>query len=274
MWKSYHNHTWRCKHAEGDVEDYCSAALTRGVPILGISDHTPFPDDRWLFRRMSYYQLDQYMTAIDKARERHDDIIILKSMECDYVPEFEPFFHEELLMRHGCDYLIGSVHWFPSRDGWIEVPDARKDKAVLREYTDYYIMAMNCRDFLFMAHPDIFGFFYTDWDAETEACSKAILAAAEDMGVFLEINSHGLRKSKISTEKGLWTKYPVRQFWELAAQYRGKVVVSSDAHRPEHVTAGLVECYDMVEHLGLEVADLGFAEGSQRLKIEGEGVTH
>ena len=45
--KNYHTHTYRCQHASGDVEDYCEAAVEQGLQVLGISDHTALPDDRW-----------------------------------------------------------------------------------------------------------------------------------------------------------------------------------------------------------------------------------
>ena len=31
--KNYHTHTYRCKHAVGDVDEYCRAALEQGLTI-------------------------------------------------------------------------------------------------------------------------------------------------------------------------------------------------------------------------------------------------
>ncbi len=258
--RNYHTHTWRCGHAQGDVHDYCHHARKHGVGVIGMADHTPFPDNRWLFRRMRYDQLGEYMAAIDNARHRYTDVLVLKSMECDYVKEFEGFYNDELLGECACDYLIGSVHWFRTPAGWVEVPDACPDREHLWAYTDQYVAAIGFDRFLFMAHPDIFGMFYSCWDEEAVSCSKAILSAAEARDIPLEINSHGLRKSYIRTASGERPKYPIAPFWRLAAEYSIKVVVSSDAHRPEDLTAGISECVEMAMKNGLNLADFGFLE--------------
>jgi histidinol-phosphatase (PHP family) len=262
--KDYHNHTFRCNHATGDVEDYCRVALERNITVLGISDHTPLPDDKWLFRRMKHETLDDYVFAIKKARVRYPELTLLASMECDYLAEYELFFREELLGRHGLQYLIGAVHWYPTKDGWVEVPDGNCERDHIVAYTKQYLRAMNNRDFLFMAHPDIFGCFYPSWDVETETCSKEILAAARDLNVVLELNSHGLRKSKIKTDKGECNKYPILQFWEMVPDYDVQVVINSDAHHPEHIGVGTDKCYEIARQLNLKIVDFSFLEGTTR----------
>ncbi|MCK5198693.1 MAG: hypothetical protein KAR21_10100, partial [Spirochaetales bacterium] len=68
---NFHSHTWRCKHATGTVKDYVDAAISavgatgrspllHESPILGISDHTPLPDNRWSHVRMDMSELDAY----------------------------------------------------------------------------------------------------------------------------------------------------------------------------------------------------------------------
>src|ERR1043166_3597106 len=261
--KEYHSRTSRCNHATGDVEDYCAAAVERGIDVLGISDHTPLPDDRWLFRRMKYEHLGEYLSAIDRAAARYPTLCVLKSMECDYLNEYSDFYRDELLGKYSLQYLIGAVHWFKTNTGWVEVPDGKCEKEHLIRYTEQYLAALENRDFLFMAHPDIFGSFYPKWDSETESCSRAILRAARDLKVVLEINSHGLRKSRIQTDKGTWTKYPILPFWELAAEYGITVVINSDAQRPDHIGLGADDCYGIAARLGLNLADFSFLESNR-----------
>ena len=45
--RDYHTHTFRCKHAQGDVEDYAKYAVEYGIDVLGVSDHTALPDN-WI----------------------------------------------------------------------------------------------------------------------------------------------------------------------------------------------------------------------------------
>ena len=75
---NFHTHTFRCKHAKGDVADYCEAALALGMETLGFSDHSALPDDRWLSARMEYAGLDDYVRAMDRARVDYPSLNTLR----------------------------------------------------------------------------------------------------------------------------------------------------------------------------------------------------
>ena len=111
-----------------------------------------------------------------------------------------------------------------------------------------------------MAHPDLFGNSYLNWDENTIAASKDIFVAAEATGVALEINGYGLRKQVIDTPAGRRRMYPWLPFWELAADYNVTVIANSDAHRPQDVSANIAEATAIGEQFGLQFADLAFLE--------------
>ena len=56
-----HTHTRRCKHARGIPADYAKAAEEKGIRVLGMTDHTPFPDDRVIMIRMGIAELNDYI---------------------------------------------------------------------------------------------------------------------------------------------------------------------------------------------------------------------
>lgn len=64
---NYHTHTYRCRHAKGDVADYVAAAAAGGLAELGFSDHCPYPDGRWQANRMDMADLPGYVAAINAA---------------------------------------------------------------------------------------------------------------------------------------------------------------------------------------------------------------
>ena len=64
---NYHSHTYRCKHATGEVIEFVNAAAEAGLEIFGGSDHAAFPDDRWPDIRMHYEELDDYVEAVRAA---------------------------------------------------------------------------------------------------------------------------------------------------------------------------------------------------------------
>ncbi|MDP2791052.1 MAG: PHP domain-containing protein [Rectinemataceae bacterium] len=65
---NYHTHTFRCRHAEGDVVDYVAAAQKAGLEEIGFSDHCPHPDGRWRENRMDMADLPSYLEALAAAR--------------------------------------------------------------------------------------------------------------------------------------------------------------------------------------------------------------
>ena len=127
--KNYHTHTFRCKHADGDVSDYAQAAVDKGLTVLGITDHTPLPDNRWLSIRMGVSALPAYAGAIDEVQAREPGLTILKGAECEWAPEYHGFFRDVLLGEYRFDYLILGCHFYPLRGRWrvvmaiLRIPD-------------------------------------------------------------------------------------------------------------------------------------------------------
>jgi len=254
---NFHTHTWRCKHATGTVADYAREAVARGVRVLGMTDHTPLPDGRWSSVRMDVGDLNDYVAEIAAAREQFPQLRILAGMECEYAPEYQNFYRDELLGRAGLDYLIGGCHAFPYEGRWIG-PHGQigSDPSRLRAYAKYVVEAMSCGMFLFYAHPDVFGCSYLPWDANTAACAREICTAAARLDLPLEINGYGLRKPLMATPDGERRSYPLIPFWEIAAECGVRYVATSDAHRPEDVVACIPECHQLAARFGLIEAEL------------------
>lgn len=260
MKANYHTHTARCKHATGSVEEYCRAAERAGLAILGISDHAALPDNRWHSVRMDFAEREDYCADIERAQAAFTDLTVLKSMECEFDPAYRSYFEDELLGRLELDYLIGAAHFVPHSGGWVSVYGGITDAATLRSYARAYVGLIAWGLFAFMAHPDLFGNSYLEWDAEAAACAREILTAAQAYGVPLEINGYGFRKAWVSTREGSRPMYPWARFWELAAEYDIEVVISSDAHRPEDVAGNLEDAAGFATRFGLRTADLSCLE--------------
>lgn len=258
--KNYHTHTYRCKHATGDVVDYVKMAISSDVNVLGISDHTPLPDNRWLDVRMHMNELDGYIRAIEDCQSQFPEIEILKGMECEYSKEYKNFYQEELIGKYHFDYLIFGPHYFPKDGAWVNTYGGVQNAQDLLAYSKYVIESMESGLFIFVAHPDLFGNSYDAWDKNTEACSKDILVAAEKLQIPIEINGLGFRKPQISTSKGNRHQYPLEEFWGLASNYKINVVINSDAHRPIDIIANITQGMEILDRYGLKLADLSFLE--------------
>ena len=257
---NYHTHTYRCKHATGDVSDYCREAVRQGFTILGMSDHTALPDNRWPGVRMDFRELPDYCRAVDEAREMFPQLTVLKGMECEFSDSYLSYYRDTLLDELQFDYLIGAAHFFPLNGEWIGSFGGIDTLAGLRAYVTYFIESMESGLFAFMAHPDLFGNSYHTWDVNTASAAKDIFQAAADLAIPLEINGYGLRKPLIDTPEGKRRMYPWLPFWELASDYDITVVVNSDAHHPNDVGANMSDAAAIGERYGLPFADLSYLQ--------------
>ncbi|MEK6795816.1 MAG: histidinol-phosphatase [Spirochaetota bacterium] len=248
--ENYHTHTARCKHAVGSVHDYVNAAINAGIGILGISDHTPLPDGRWQDVRMHMNELADYCAEIHAARR--DGITVLTALECEDFPGYRGFYRDVLVPR--VDYLIGGNHYFRMNGAMRGIYDDNiLGAAELSAYAQHVIAAIGSGLYAFIAHPDLFGYAYHRWDAETQAVSRDICSAAKSFGVPLEINGYGMRKRPVPSADGERAPYPWEPFWEIAGSIGAPVVINSDAHRPEDVAAGIPEGYAIAERYGLRM---------------------
>ena len=171
-----HTHTSRCKHAVGTPADYAAAAAEKGLAVLGFSDHTPFPDNRWPSIRMDIAELDDYLADVQKARGLYPQLKILTGAECEYFPEYHTFFRNVLLGEKKMDYLIGSVHFYPYRGEMRGFWSGFKmDREALMNYAEAYTAMLKSGLFLFGAHPDTFGASIVQWDAQIGSARQPLL---------------------------------------------------------------------------------------------------
>ncbi len=93
-----HTHTRRCKHARGEISDYCAEAVQQELTVLGFSDHSPFPGGEYASSRMDFSELSAYCEDIRRAREEYPKLKILAGLEADYLPSLGPSFYREVFL--------------------------------------------------------------------------------------------------------------------------------------------------------------------------------
>lgn len=258
--ENYHCHTWRCGHAQGDAADYLAVASAEGARRFGFSDHTPLPIPLYPEIRMELSDLSDYIGTLRRAAADYPEIEVLAGLECEIAPELISFY-QELREEYDLDYLVGAPHFFqrPGSTHWYYAGAHIEDPADLRAYAEQTIALMESGLFLFIAHPDLFGASWITWDEEAKACSRDILAAAEEYDQVLEVNGNGMRLSLREDRlnpgsPGRWP-YPWEPFWEMAAGYDIRVIVNSDAHQPSDALAGVRRGWQMADQWGLKPAD-------------------
>ena len=241
---NWHTHNRRCRHARGDFADYAHAALAGGLSVLGISDHSPLPDDRDIGVRMHYAELPGYVEGFRVVRDAFPGLSLHLGLELEWYPDLMPGYADDLF-GCGIEYLAGAPHFFARRDGsltpaWFRLPDGELP-AALADYAAHVVRMIESLRFAFIAHPDIFGCLCAGWTPDCAAAARDIAAASRACNVPLEINSSGFYHPWIPDGAGgTRPPYPWEPFWRIVAEAGAPVLVNTDAHDP----AFLVRCVD------------------------------
>lgn len=248
MYANYHTHTKRCNHATGDEREYIENAISRGLSVLGFSDHCPqfFPTDEYYSHfRMRPEAAAEYVETISKLKDEYKDRIEIKiGFEAEYYPEtFEEFikFAEKL----NIDFLTLGQHYIDNEyDTNIPAHRMHENEQELVTYVDAVITAIKTGKFTYVAHPDIFLF-----DTSSPSYKKhftRLCEAAKAYDIPLELNLLGIRKER---------SYPSEEFFRIASLIGNKIIIGCDAHAPEDVASekDVEKAYEFAQQLNLNL---------------------
>ncbi len=236
-----HNHTTRCNHAEGTVDEYVQRAIELGIDIYGFSEHAPMDFDAHY--RLQFCDMDAYVNDIFTSKERYkNEIDILLGYEVDYLPGHM----DERVLKADVDYLIGSVHFI---DKWsFDNPEfiaGWKEKNIDEIWQAYFeatqAMASSGK-FDIVGHFDLIKVFKYMPKTDTRILAKNALKAIKKSNMVLELNTAGLRKPVKEI-------YPSKHLLQEAFSLDIPITFSSDAHAVEQVGYA----YDKVRSLAKEV---------------------
>ena len=243
----YHTHTARCGHATGTEEEYIQSAIKNGLKVIGFTDHVFLPGIDQPGMRGSYQELDDYISTINKLKEKYkDQIEIHLGFECEYGKRFEEYY-QSLLKEKGIEYLILGQHLFFNNDGtlkWLfsyENPDE-----ALERYVDQIIEGLKTGLFTYVAHPDLFIRYYSEITPFVDNQIRKLCRACAEYDAPLEINLGGLRFKQYLREGKI--NYASEEFFKIASEYPIKVIVGVDAHDPNDFNDGVSD-YDFAENL-------------------------
>ena len=258
---NFHTHTELCKHAVGSAQDYLIEAANAGCSALGFSDHCPYPSEAaamfWPSSRMSESELPTYAEWVLKARRMAGaadlGFPVYFGFECEWDRAMYSWYKDDLLGALGADYLVLGSHWITLEDDErLYIAEVTDSASLLHSYIDQTIEGMASCIYKFVAHPDIFMSGWREWDAEAVACSNALIDAAEDLGLPLEVNGYGLAKMPNETSRGLRFQYPYREFWEIVAERGLPVICDSDAHSPDLVIKNAANARQYALDIGIK----------------------
>ena len=226
---NYHTHTQWCNHGTVSAYEAVREAIESGMKVLGFSEHSPFPDDR--FHRMKYAELNNYTAYLNELKIRYKNILDIRiGLEIEFFPKDIPYYYK-LLNKYGIDYIILGQHYFDF-NGKIIKTKLIENTEMLINYAESISEAMKTGFFSIAAHPDYCFSCDLPIDKHTDRAIQIILDTAEKYGTILEINANGFRKPEFQSCIGLRRRYPFFNFWKSAAAHNIRYIVGSDAHHP------------------------------------------
>lgn len=241
---NYHTHTFLCKHAIGDVEDYVKRAIQLGYHTIAITDHGPFTKE--LQKKL-----------VQRARNNYKgEIKVLFGVEIEYMEELKPLYEK---FKKELDLLVLGQHYIFVNGKYISIFDHPLTEDEIEIYTNTVVKGLETGLFKILAHPEIFAWNIKDWDKKCVEASKKIIASAIKNNVVLEINVNGIRNSyyqdKVFYQNGeINFPYPRREFWLLAKQMNARIIINDDAHAPNRIQDKYtLAIYEEAEKIGINV---------------------
>ncbi len=276
---NYHQHTYRCGHADLDFqdEDYILEYIKMGIKKIAFTDHCPEKNkiDKRPCMRMDYSERDDYLKSINRLKEKYSDKIQIESgYEIEYLPGEEENLKE---LKEETDKVILGQHFVYDDNSNLKkfINDVKfTDKELIR-YAEYLDKAMKFNIPDIIAHPDVFMNVKDDFGEIDAKISNMICESAEKYNIPLEINMAKIFNNvfyegkefnilPIEEQRKRLSKvrYPRREFWEIAANYDIKVLYGIDVHHKGQIE--VVE--DLIkfanEIIGQKTIDkLNFIEG-------------
>lgn len=259
--KNYHSHTEFCD-GRASMAEIASSAFAAGFEEWGSSPHSPICCES--SANMKADDVDAYIEEAGRLKKEYEGRMkVLTGMEVDYVSnDFGP--HSAYFKNLPLDYRIGSVHFVRNQKGKPVDVDGPADNFLgyltsefdddLRYVVDtYFAMELEMIElggFDILGHLDKIGDNGSASDPELEGYPwyaeyvEKVISKAVDKGLLIEINT-----KKYATGNRF---FPAERWWPLLKKYNAKLVLSTDAHYTDKVTAGYQEAYEKLKDAGME----------------------
>lgn len=258
--ENYHSHSEFCD-GRAPISEMAEAAFKAGFHRWGISPHGPICCLSSC--NMKKEDVDPYIAEVDRMKKLYmGRMEVLAGMEVDYISDcFGP--HLDYFRNLPLDYRIGSVHFVRAQDGHpvdVDGPAERfleylaKDFSGDLEYTVKTFFAMELEmishgGFDILGHLDKLADNASHADPNIEdypwygKLVEEVIAKAVEKGVKIEINT-----KKFDTTGRF---FPSERWWSLLRKYGAEIVISTDAHYPDKVSAGYEEARNRLRRYGL-----------------------
>ena len=259
---NYHTHSLYCD-GKSTLEEHVREAEKQGLRQLGFSAHSPVPFENSF--AISEEKLPEYIQEIEYLKEK-TDITLLKSLECDFIPDMTVDFAERQ-KSCGLDYIIGGVHlvrplqgnglWFIDGSKQETYENGLRDlfnnniKAAVTTFWEQTFEMLETQKMDVIAHFDKIKMhnrdrFFTEDETWYKILADKAIQLIKRYNVIIEVNTRGLYKKRCDHF------YPSTELLMKARKADIPVVISSDAHKAEELTLFVPEAIAELERCGFD----------------------
>lgn len=249
--QDFHVHTHFSFDCDVPMDVMIESAINKGCSTICITDHYDFNYPRGDDFTMN---ISQYLVALEQMQQRYAQQITIKKgieigMDLQYRTEIA-----QLLSQFTFDYIIGSVHVIAATEFYYG--DFFRNKSKWEANQQYFEAVYQCLEQFGQIHT----LGHLDYIARYGHNQKIAINYTEHQKIIdqilqklirdeiiLEINTSGIRQ-------GVGVSFPGDQILERYVALGGKrVVLGSDAHFPQDISANFSTILPVIEQLGLEL---------------------
>lgn len=251
---NFHTHTQFCD-GRSSMAEQAEAAYSAGIKHLGFSPHSPISIESPC--NMSADDVPAYLSEIQRLKQEYSGRMeIYAGMESDWLGS-----ESAVMPLADLDYTIGSVHFIPNQDGILVDVDgnfnsfSRKMQQYFRDDIEYVVRRFYAASAKMLAWGqfDILGHFdkiaqnasYFRAGIESEAWYDKLVNEYIDQiiasGKVVEINT----KARLEHKRF----FPHQRHWKRLLQAGVPLIVNSDSHYADRITASRDEALNLLNSL-------------------------
>jgi len=243
---NYHNHTYLCGHATGEIKDYIEIAVKKKFTEIGFSDHAPISKEFRDGITMSPQQVEFYIDEILRYKKIYENKIDVKlGFEVDF-PLFDDF-DKKYFSDPRIDFLIGSCHfideWPFDHPDFIDEFEKRDIDNVYKEYFNLIEKIISSKLFNIVGHMDLIKKFGHRPHKDFSSTIEKIAILASKSNTVIEINTSGLLKPVKEI-------YPSYKIIKILFEKNVPITIGSDTHNPEFFAYGYEKVLEEIKKIG------------------------
>ncbi len=245
---AYHTHS-TFSDGKNTMEEMVLAAIDAGMPVLGLSDHSDSPYQKYCMRREQY---PAYLQEIERLQQKYGDkITLLKGIELDS--------HSDPDIVAQLDYFLGSVHELVFEDRYYGIDHGKdiQQACIDREfggdihgfekaYFDELVAHIQKTKPTIVGHVDVITKFSLIDEDDPIYQDLALNALKEIIKVtpVLEVNTGAISRGVRTTP------YPGNFILEQWLKLGGELTLGADTHATNSVICGFADAIENLRRIG------------------------